>query len=126
MAGDGWPLVDQNDDGIRPAGKPDQCFYCSKLVGQPHQHDCVIVTKRVKVRYTYELEIEVPHSWTKENVEFQLNDSSWCADNGIEDLIAHRDRADNDFCLCDGFKGEFLDTADETPRRALREDKSVA
>ena len=24
------PLVDPKDDGIRPAGKPDECFYCNR------------------------------------------------------------------------------------------------
>lgn len=25
---DSWPLVLENDDGIRPAGDSDRCFYC--------------------------------------------------------------------------------------------------
>ncbi len=35
-----FPLVDKNDDGIRPAGKPDQCFYCQQKVGSEHKKDC--------------------------------------------------------------------------------------
>ena len=29
-----WPTVHEKDDGIRPAGRPDQCFYCkqSKII----------------------------------------------------------------------------------------------
>ena len=30
-----WPLVDKNDDGIRPAGRQDACFYCGQRVGLP-------------------------------------------------------------------------------------------
>jgi hypothetical protein len=38
---DNWPLVAPNDDGIRPAGPRDACFYCRQKVGQPHKPDCV-------------------------------------------------------------------------------------
>lgn len=53
-----WPTVDPEDDGIRPAGASDECFYCHQKVGEPHQRDCVIVTKRVRVRYLIDVDIE--------------------------------------------------------------------
>lgn len=48
-----WPLVDPNDDGIRPAGKPDECFYCNSKVGEEHGRQCCIVTKLVRLEYTF-------------------------------------------------------------------------
>ena len=81
-----WPIVLKNDDGIRPAGKPDECLYCKSKVGEPHAKDCVIVTKIVKVRYSFEIEITVPHHWDKDMIEFHRNESSWCALNAIDDL----------------------------------------
>ena len=45
-----WPLVDVKDDGIRPAGSPDECFYCCQKVGQLHKLDCVIVEKLIEMR----------------------------------------------------------------------------
>ena len=47
-----WPLVDPKDDGIRPAGRPDECFYCRQKVGEPHGQKCVIVNKLVEMRVT--------------------------------------------------------------------------
>jgi hypothetical protein len=110
---DNWPKVVENDDGIRPAGNKDECFYCRRKIGQPHEEDCVIVTKKVKVRYSFEIEIDVPHFWDKDNIEFKLNDSSWCADNALEDLTEYA----GDGCLCGVFDGEFIEVVDSTPQR---------
>lgn len=108
------PLVLPNDDGIRPAGAPDECFYCRQKIGQPHGRECVAVHKKVKVLYTYELEIEVPYFWTKENVESHRNESSWCASNGIEELNNHFGREDTD-CGCAGFSCEYIEDVPGEP-----------
>jgi len=118
---DAWPTVAENDDGIRPAGKPDECFYCNRKVGEIHGPECVIVTKRVKVRYSFEIEIDVPHFWDEGLIDFRLNDSSWCADNAIEEIGKYRE-ASGDECLCGIFEGRFIDVVDATPRRELKKD----
>lgn len=71
------PSVLTNDDGIRPAGEPDECFYCHQKVGTPHREECVCVNKKVKVRAMIEYEVEVPFFWSKEDIEFHRNESSW-------------------------------------------------
>lgn len=66
----GWPKVLPNDDGIRPAGKPDECFYCYQRVGQGHRPDCVTVLQLV--RYTVWVngtnigyhETDQPYTWS--------------------------------------------------------------
>lgn len=73
-----FPLVLLNDNGIRLAGKPDECFYCHSKVGEPHKRDCVVIRKRVKMRFIVEIETDEPHSWTKDDIEFHYNNSS-CA-----------------------------------------------
>jgi hypothetical protein len=107
-----WPLVATNDDGIRPAGEPDQCFYCQERVGSEHKRDCVIVTKKVRVRFTVELDVDIPHCWDRGLVEFQYNDSKWCARN-LADLI------DENGCICDTTNCEFIRVVDDTPVRKL-------
>jgi len=102
------PIVLPNDDGIRPAGKPDECFYCSQKVGTSHLASCVALHKMVKVRYTFDLEIEVPHSWTTDNIEFQSNDSSWCADNALDQITAYIEKEKR--CCCGIFSCEVLDS----------------
>lgn len=86
-----WPTVLSNDDGIRPAGNPDQCFYCHAKVGDFHGHDCVTVGKLV----SYELVLHDtvigtfermdPFFWTLDDCEFHKNESSWCQGNMIGD-----------------------------------------
>lgn len=117
MINEPMPLVDENDGGIRPAGKPDECFYCQQKVGQPHKYDCVCVTKKVKVKCTIEYEIEVPHFWTKEQIEFHRNLSSWCSDNLIDEL---QEISDSGNCLCNSATFEYLETTNSKPFRKLR------
>ena len=138
-----WPLVDVHDDGIRPAGKPDQCFYCKRRVGSEHARDCNIVQKKIEMRVTATLadgkvrvgtwKLLVPHFWDPGMSEFHKNESSWCATNFLR-----RDRNDIAWegkpepwealeamyaagdCLCNGaLRFEFVRTIDDTPFRAL-------
>ncbi len=143
-----WPLVDPMDDGIRPAGKPDCCFYCSRRVGTVHGDDCVIVHKLVEHRITVERPgrvfvgswtFEEPYFWDEEFSVFHKNDSSWCAGN-LRDPKIRRDivwegatnEADSQKiwdeieswpkrCLCDEMSSEFVRVADPRPRRKLTE-----
>ena len=116
-----WPLVDPNDDGIRPAGKPDECLYCRQKVGEPHTLDCNVVQKKVKLRYVFEIEVMEPHFWDADDVEFHRNESSWCADNALSEL---EELTKDGRCLCNCFHAEFIEVVDATPVRKLREPKS--
>ena len=44
------PLVLKDDDGIRPAGRPNQCFYCNQQVGKPHKQDCACLVTKERTR----------------------------------------------------------------------------
>ncbi len=112
-----WPVVVPNDDGIRPAGSPDRCFYCNAGMGEPHGRECAVVTKRVRVRYSFEIEIEVPHHWDEQMVLFHRNDSSWCADNALAELEAI---TNGDDCLCNAFQCEYIGVSNDTPTRTVR------
>ena len=72
-------IVTADDEGIRPAGKPDECFYCLRKVGELHRDDCVTVT--VVRRYKVILDgKEVGTLSLKEGVElpFDPEDSNIC------------------------------------------------
>jgi hypothetical protein len=56
-----FPLIAPNDDGIRPAGGPDKCFYCGQKIGTSHLRNCVAMTKKVKLRVTLDVELDQPH-----------------------------------------------------------------
>jgi len=82
-------LVD--DDGIRPAGKPDECFYCQRKVGDTHKEDCVTVVQIVKYAvYVEGKQIGTficaePFHWDESMSHFHKNEGTWCADNAIGD-----------------------------------------
>lgn len=125
-----WPLVVPNDDGIRPAGRPDQCFYCNQSVGSPHARDCVCVTKVVELRVTVDgvegtWVTTVPHAWDEEAIHYRYNDSTWCAGNlfgeTIEGPLAqHLESLDGDLCLCDVTTVALVRVVDDTPAREVR------
>lgn len=106
----------QDDDGIRPAGAPDECCYCGQKVGQTHKDDCVMIKTKWKVRLCYEIEIEYPLSWGKDEVEYSLNEGSGCADNYIWDIIA---KSAKNGCACCGemFYGEAIEQIPESTSR---------
>lgn len=119
-----WPKVLPGDDGIRPAGPQDACLYCRQKIGQEHGRDCVTITKKVRVRYSFELEIEVPHSWDKGQIEFVRGESSWCANNSFDELSA---AFGGDNCACGSFKCDVLDArVDADPIQAPPKDPDHA
>lgn len=119
------PNVLSNDDGIRPAGNQDECFYCNQKIGTPHKLDCIILNRKVKVRYTFDIEIEVPWSWNKYDIEFNRNDGSWCADNSIKELTqAMYEKNIKNNCLCNDFNCEVLEIPDKTPYRYKKNGKN--
>ena len=93
------------ENGPRPAGKPDRCFYCSQPLGSQHAPKCVCRERTVVVRAVIEYVIEVPESWTAEQIEFQRNDGSWCATNLIGEL---REIHEAGACLCPITSFEYL------------------
>ncbi len=124
-----WPMVVWNDDGIRPAGPADACFYCNEKIGSLHGADCVIVQKKIRARYIIEVDLTVPYHWTAEDFEFHRNDGSWCADNAIGDIERHQSMTDGKDCtpcLCDRFRAEFVSVLDDQPIREVLTAEKVA
>lgn len=115
------PLVDQFDDGIRPAGPPDRCFYCFQQVGQPHSDECYAVHRKVKVRYIFEIEVEMPYHWDEDDIESHRNESSWCASNGLREIIEQSRQGCEDLppgepgCICQAFSCEYVGETDGKP-----------
>lgn len=114
----GWPLVAPDDDGIRPAGSPDRCFYCRVQVGEAHGADCVRVKKRVRLRYSFVLDVDVPHAWDEAQILFFRNEGHWCADDALGEL--KESVAGEEECLCSRFECSFESVVDATPRAATR------
>lgn len=106
MKRENWPV---GDYGIRPAGKPDECFYCNVKRGEQHKAGCVIRCQTVVVRMTVEYVVDIPESWGAENLEFQRNEGSWCSDNGVRELQSLMDRVDAaGGCLCPMIEYAFV------------------
>jgi len=97
-------------DCERPARMDGTCFYCRQPVGGLHVPNCVAFKRRVRVRAVIEYEIDVPASWSKEQIEFHRNEGSWCADNMIDEISAI---GGEDGCLCAAVQFTYLDDVEE-------------
>ena len=82
---------------MRPASKRERCFYCQQSIGQEHEPDCVLIKKTIKIRAVIEYEVDVPHFWDKQAVEFHRNESSWCCSNILDEL---KEIDKDGQCLC--------------------------
>lgn len=83
--------------GPRPAGKPDECFYCHARIGEEHRDTCVMRRKTVLVRMTVPVVLSVPEDWTEKDVLFHLLESSSCSAGNI---LRTEFGSDKHFCLC--------------------------
>ena len=90
-------------NGPRPAGKPDECFYCHQKIGDEHKEDCVCFQRIVMIEARITMPRVIPASWTADSIEFQLNNGSWCADNIVDDLNKLREKNEVAGCLCPHF-----------------------
>lgn len=132
-----WPVVHKRDGGIRPAGEPNECFYCQRKIGQTHESTCVMVTKRVLLRVatldekiTGSWELDTPHSFEPEVIERMRNESSWCQNNIFGSNVVWDQRgaikkletmARAHGCLCGKLRFTFVRVVDNTPRRELQD-----
>lgn len=81
------------DDGIRPKGEQEKCFYCDAQKGE-HAPDCVCVQRSVVMEVTVRYVAPEPRASTAEFIEEMRNEGSWCVSNAINHLAAL------DSCLC--------------------------
>jgi hypothetical protein len=103
------------EHAVRPAGKPDECFYCNAKVGAQHRSGCVIRSRTVLIKTIVEHTIDVPEDWPISMIEF--TEGSSCSDNMIRDLQRLVDRLNDDGCTCGMVTREFI-------REATAEDET--
>ena len=97
--------------GVRPAGKPNECFYCHAKVGEEHKEDCVIRCRTVNVDFTIHTVMCVPECWDENDINFKFNESSWCVSNLIKDIV--RREEDFDKCPCFITEAKYIGEATE-------------
>lgn len=87
-----WPRVIENDDGIRPAGLPDRCFFCEQKIGNFHKTSCVTIQRAVEYDVLIRNQVvgkwstTEPYSWNKEHCEQHRNLGTWCKDNAVDSI----------------------------------------
>jgi hypothetical protein len=113
---DSWPVVVENDDGIRPAGAPDECFYCHKKVGEAHGLECVTVLKQIEVTVSFRYKKFVPHFWDDNDVIHHHDLSSSCASNLLHEIERAAEESGQG-CPCGTTETTVLGVVDNGPFR---------
>ncbi len=97
------------DFGPRPAGPPNECFYCHARIGEEHKKatgdvaGCVLRERSVVVRFQVEVVMTMPEDWDAHMIEFNLNESSRCVDNTLAIIDKQNRLSEPDEtrgCLC--------------------------
>lgn len=117
-------LLPVDDDGVRPAGDPNFCFYCGMPKGK-HKDDCVCRQRTVVVEMTIRYVSEVPADWDVHMIEFHKNESSFCLGNDIEQLHQEKN-ARYGYCnICQRAEVKFIReaTADDHEELAWNQRK---
>lgn len=60
-----------------------------------------------KVKMTVEYEIDYPDGFDESDVDFHLNESSWCANNALQDIKSFMDKEGR--CLCNIAEFEVIE-----------------
>jgi hypothetical protein len=140
-----WPEVLTDDYGIRPAGAPDECFYCRSKVGELHSPECTVIVKKIEMLVLATLPDktvhygrwarDVPHHWNQDMCEFSVNQGTWCADNLLREHNRRNVTWDSDAawkgleavgpvkCLCGVLKFQLSKIVDAAPRRPGENEK---
>lgn len=79
-----WPVTEKVGRGIETTGV---CLYCKRALGDQHKEDCVIRRRTVVVRMIAEYVVTVPEDWDVDQILFQRNEGSWCASNGLREVV---------------------------------------
>jgi hypothetical protein len=107
-------ILPVTEDGVRPAGSPNKCFYCGEPKGAPHAADCVIPQRTVVLAMTIEYVVSIPAYWDASQVEFHRNDSSWCSANDLWLIADQADAAGENMCnTCGRTEFRFIREATE-------------
>lgn len=109
-------LLPTTDNGVRPAGEPDRCFYCRAGISEPHGPECVMVRRSVVIRATIDFVHDVPAHWGEDDIRFNLNESSRCAGNTLADLA---EQAEGEWCFCGQIDHDFVREATEEDHQDL-------
>lgn len=74
------------------------CRDCKVKAGDEHESDCLLRKRTVVVDFTIRTVQAVPEDSDYSEIEFKYNESSWCSDNLLDELI--RRRKETGRCLC--------------------------
>ena len=96
-----WPVIISDSIGDRG-----QCVYCRVPIGEQHAVGCVKRKRTVVVEVTFQYVTDYPEDFEPSSIEFQLDGSSSCKNNIVNDLHKFTER--QDWCWCAFGSAKFI------------------
>lgn len=90
-------------------GTPDKCFYCTGLIDQQHEEDCVVLARPIRITLSIDLVVSVPRDLPPEDVDGFFNDTGSCTNNLLFDIER---QMDSGYCLCHNAEIHYAGEAD--------------
>ena len=112
-----WPVIAAD---VRPGGQQGKCFYCQIDLGEQHKAACVLRRRTVVCKVKIDIVLEYPESWSENDINFHLNESSSCSDNIAQKIIELSDCVASG-CLCGHLEAEYLREATEEDEKSFGE-----
>lgn len=69
------------DNGPRPAGKKNECFFCHETVGHLHKDDCPAYSRTVVLQVTIPVVVRVPVGHDTQLINWAWSEGSNCSSN---------------------------------------------
>ncbi len=85
-------------------------------MGEEHAQNCVCRKRTVVVEYKFTVCLEFPVDFSDKDIEFNRNDSTWCANNALMELD---NTCEAGRCLCPRFEAKYIREATEQDEKTL-------
>ncbi len=79
-------IVTLSDTRPTAGGVPSKCLYCKAAIEGPHNEECVVLHRPIKMRITIDLIVPQVRSWTPDQIENRINLGTYCIDNLMTDI----------------------------------------
>jgi len=88
------------ENGPRPAGNPDECYYCKQKIGTEHRADCVCRKRTILIEATMLILQDIPEAWDESDIDTYYNESSSCSNNLVDNRYED--------CLCPWTRVKYM------------------
>ena len=108
-----WPVVLSDDVALNPLTRC--CIACDSPIGDPHALTCSAVGRKVRIRYTFDVEVVVPCRMSDAEVLQRRKSHDWCGSAALREIAVGAAKTG---CACALIDIESVETVSADPVQA--------